>query len=206
MVCDRTDVKGFHIEQQGFRRRCPVVYSIVRVEKDNYAMFEAMVFYRLYGRERSKCEQVEAANFDAAYAALDHEHFYVFAAQADDKFVGWISAVCIPKIGRTEGRGHLFIDELYTDPGYRRRGIAKSLMRQAEVLARELDTLGLRLYVNTENAEAVAFYEACGYMREGEALFMAKSPPQPAINGGGPLRRLRAAPPLSGEVEMGCLP
>jgi len=152
-------------------------YSIVRVGKDNYPLFEAMVFYRINGHGRGDCEQIEAPDFDAVYETLDNANLYVFAAELEDQFIGWISAVYIPKVGRTAGKGHLFVDELYTDPRYRRRGIAQALMKQAEALARELDALGLRLYVNTESAEAISFYKKCGYTSEGAAWFMTKSTP-----------------------------
>ena len=149
-------------------------YTIVRVTKDNYAMFDDMVFCRIHGRERSTCKRVETPNFDAVYEALDNENLHVFAAQLGGKFIGWISAVYIPKVGRTNGKGHLFIDELYVNPAYRKKGIAKALLEKADILSKEIGTLGLRLYVNIANDAAISLYEQCGYKSQGEALFMDK--------------------------------
>ena len=149
-------------------------YFIVRVDETNYSMFDDMVFCRIHGREKNRSEQAEMTDFDAIYETLHHENLYVFAAQLGDRFIGWISAVYIPKVGRTNGKGHLFIDELYVNPVYRRKGIAKSLMEKADILSKEINALGLRLYVNIANDEAISLYEQCGYKQQGEALFMDK--------------------------------
>ena len=149
-------------------------YVIVRVDRNNYSMFDDMVFCRIHGRERSGCEQVETSNFELVYGTLNNENLYVFAAQLGEKFIGWISVVYIPKVGRTNGKGHLFIDELYVNPAYRKKGIAKALMEKADTLSKEIKALGLRLYVNSTNDDAISLYEQCGYKNQGEALFMEK--------------------------------
>jgi ribosomal protein S18 acetylase RimI-like enzyme len=105
---------------------------------------------------------------------LEDKNLYVFAAQKEQKFIGWISAVYIHKISWTNGYGHLFIDELWVNPIYRKKGIANALMRQIEVISKELDAIGLRLYVNSNNDEANSLYKKCGYINKGEAFFMEK--------------------------------
>ena len=148
-------------------------YSIVRVNKSNYQMFDDMVFFRINGCERT--EPAEIQNFDMVCEALDNKNLYVFAAQWKNKFIGWISVIYIPKIGKTNGRGHLFIDELWINPAFRKKGIANALMKQADALSQEINTIGLRLYVNTANDEAISLYEKCGYASKlGTALFMEK--------------------------------
>ena len=149
-------------------------YAIVRVNRDNYWMLDDLVFYRINGRGKNASERAETPNFDAAYESLENENLSVFAAWLDDKLIGWISVVYIPKVGRTMGRGHLFIDELYVMPAYRKQGVAKALMEKAEQLSQDIGALGLRLYVNRANAAANALYKKCGYQTRGEALFMEK--------------------------------
>ena len=149
-------------------------YAIVRVAKANYPLFDDMVFFRIHGRERNRQEFAESKNFDAVYQTLDDKNLHIFAVLLDGEFVAWISAVYIPKVGRTNGKGHLFVDELYVSPAYRQRGLAKALLERAELLAKEIGALGLRLYVNTDYAEAIALYKKCGYSTQGEALFMNK--------------------------------
>ena len=155
--------------------RVVMEYSIVRVNRNNYKMFDAMVFFRINKRERTKQEQAEIQSLEIVYEVLDSKNLYVFAAQSENKFVGWISLAYIPKIGRTNGNGHLFIDELWVSPGFRKRGIANALMTQADALSKEINTLGLRLYVNTTNKAAISLYEKFGYANKfGTALFMEK--------------------------------
>jgi ribosomal protein S18 acetylase RimI-like enzyme len=155
LVCKRAGL--IHILQEGFME-----YSIVKVDRDNYQMFNDMVFQRINGREKNEAERVETQNFDTIYETLNNENLFVFAALFEDKFVGWISLVYIPKVGRTNGKGHLFIDELYVDPAYRNKGVAKALVKKGDVLSKGINALGLRLYVNTANDDAISLYEQCG--------------------------------------------
>jgi len=151
-----------------------VKFSITRVNRNNYQMFDDMVFFRINGRERNEQELTERRNYDMAPEALDNKNLHVFAAQGSDQFVGWISIVHIPKISRAEGKGHLFIDELWVNPAFRKQGIANALMEQAEALSKE-NALGLRLYVNQDNEEAIALYKKFGYAFQfGTALFMER--------------------------------
>ena len=149
-------------------------YAIVRVDRTNYPLFDHAVFQRVNGRERTEHERAEVQNVDTIYKALGNENLFVFAASTEDQFVGWISLVYMPKIGRTNGKGYLFIDELWVAPAYRRKGIAHALMAKAEALSKEMNTLGIRLYVNTANHEAISLYQTCGYTKQGEAFFMEK--------------------------------
>ncbi|MDR3115151.1 MAG: GNAT family N-acetyltransferase [Treponema sp.] len=149
-------------------------FAIVKVDKNNYVLFDEMVFFRKHGRERDENEKASIQIANKIYDTLEDKNLYVLAAQTEQKFIGWISAVYIPKISWTNGRGHLFIDELWVNPVYRRNGIAHALMRHIDVIAQELDAIGLRLYVNANNDEAHALYKKCGYSNTGEAFFMEK--------------------------------
>jgi len=149
-------------------------FSITRVNRDTVQLFDDMVFQRINERERSDNERKEMHDFNPIYEALDNENLYVFAAQVKDKFVGWISIVYIPKISRTNEKGHLFIDELWVNPAFRKQGIANALMEQAEALSKE-KALGLRLYVDPTNEEAVSLYKKFKYdFKFGTARFMEK--------------------------------
>ena len=152
-------------------------YSIVRVGKDNYALFDDMVFFRMNERERAPEEQAEPRDFGTNHAALYDKNLRVYAAQVGNRFVGWISAVLIPKVGHPKygGKGHLFIDELWTVPAFRRQGVAYALMTKVEHAAKEMGTAGLRLYVGGDNPGALALYTKCGYRdRRSDARFMDK--------------------------------
>ena len=152
-------------------------YSIVRINKENYPLYDDMVFSRVNDRERSPEEREESHDYGSNLTALADNNLRVYAAKVGEKFVGWIAAVFIPKIGHPNygGKGHLFIDELWTDPAFRRCGIAHALMTEAEKAAKEMNAVGLRLYVGDDNPGALALYTKCGYRDRGnDAHFMDK--------------------------------
>lgn len=47
-------------------------------------------------------------------------------------------------------------------------------MEKADAISKELNTLGLRLYVSVDNDDAILLYKKCGYGNQHEALFMEK--------------------------------
>lgn len=152
-------------------------YSIVRVDRENYARFDDMVFFRINDRERTPEEQAEPRDFGTNCVMLSDKNLRVYAAQVDDRFVGWISAVFIPKIGHPKygGKGFLDIDELWTVPAFRRHGIAYALMAKVERAAKEMNAVGLRLYVDGDNPGALALYKKFGYKDRGDnAHWMVK--------------------------------
>ena len=150
-------------------------YSIVRVRKDNYSMFDDMIFYRGSGRYKNEEESNEHHDFTSCYTALETQTFYVFAAKSENHFIGYIFINYLPKVGSTNGRGWLFIDDLWVNPNFRRKGIADALIKKADSLSKEMNTVGLRLYVNTENSDGIFLYKKCGYIQTfGESMLMQK--------------------------------
>ena len=58
-----------------------------------------------------------------------------------------------------------WIQSVYVVPAARRRGVFRALHAAVEERAREAGAVGLRLYVETENARAQATYEGLGMER-----------------------------------------
>jgi len=149
--------------------------QIVRISKDNYHMFDDMVFYRKHERYKNGIESTEVQDFTSHYKALETPTFYVFAVQLEENFVGYIFLNYLPKVGTTNGRGWLFVDDIWVNPSYRRKGIAHALMKKADTVSKELNTSGLRLYVSIDNPGGVALYENCGYKQTfGTNMLMQK--------------------------------
>jgi ribosomal protein S18 acetylase RimI-like enzyme len=91
---------------------------------------------------------------------LDTDSFWIFASEADGRYVGYVAAARIPK---TDARiGFLFIDELYVLCGYRRQGHATRLLEMAVTHAMNLRLGGVRLLVDPENAAARQLYQKLG--------------------------------------------
>ena len=110
---------------------------VVKVDKDNYFMFDDMIFFRGHGRYKNEEELPQRDYFPQYYAILDEKFFHTYAMEIGDKFVGYVCAVYIPKIGKRENNGFLFVDDLWVNPSYRKMGIAEKLMQKVEDLARE---------------------------------------------------------------------
>ena len=146
-------------------------FIIDRIDSENISLFDDMIFWRENGFER------EATNMPASAQIkkeLANPNLYVYAAKVDKRYVGWISLVYMPKIGKWKGHGHVYVDELWVAPPFRGKGLAKALMKKADDLKRDLDAAGIRLYVNVNNPTAKKLYESCGYQEDGQAYFMEK--------------------------------
>ncbi|HUH89075.1 MAG TPA: GNAT family N-acetyltransferase [Lysobacter sp.] len=65
-----------------------------------------------------------------------------------------------------------WIQSVYVEPGYRRQGVLSALYRHVEQLARDTrGVVGLRLYVERENAVAQRTYAALGMRDAGYRIF-----------------------------------
>ncbi len=146
-------------------------YITKRVDIDNYNKFEDMIFWRengFEGKRRDKVLDVRIEN------ELENPNLYIFAAEYENRFIGWISLVYIPKIGNRGGHGHIYVDELWVAESYRNNGIATELLKKADLLKTELEAKGIRLYCNMDNPVALNLYKKCGYTESGSAYFMEK--------------------------------
>lgn len=96
-------------------------------------------------------------------ALLDDETTIGLVAELDGAVVGLcITALKQPKSPLMLPVRIAFVDALCVDEAYRRRGIAKALMEEAENSSREAGAKTLMLTVWSFNRNAVAFYEAMG--------------------------------------------
>lgn len=150
--------------------------KVVKVDKGNYQMFDDMIFYRGHERYKNEDELKQRDYFPQYYEILNQNFFHTYAVQIEDKFVGYVCAVYIPKIGKQENNGFLFIDDLWVNPACRKIGAAYMLMQKIEDLAVEKGYYGLRLYVATDNGAGISLYEKCGYSNKqyGTSMFMEK--------------------------------
>jgi len=150
-------------------------FTIEKITKDNYSLFDDLIFIRKNNREKTAEERALPGEHAEAHKTLANENLHIFAAKADGKFVGYVSAVYIPKVGSPKAPGHFFIDELWTQPQYRKSGIAYALMMEAEKTSRAAGAIGMRLYTGSDNRAARALYEKCGYKNLGcDACFLEK--------------------------------
>jgi GNAT superfamily N-acetyltransferase len=69
-----------------------------------------------------------------------------------------------------------WIQSVYVPHEHRRKGVFAALYKHVEALAKQTEgVVGLRLYVERENANAQRTYEALGMQDEGYRIFFAKT-------------------------------
>ncbi len=146
-------------------------FRIEKIDASNYSLFDDMIFWRDKGFER---EALKAPISEQLKKELTNPNLYIYAANVDNRYVGWISLIYMPKIGKWKGYGHVYVDELWVAPNFRGQGFAKELLKKADELKIELEATGIRLYVNVNNPVAQKLYERCGYLEDGQAYFMEK--------------------------------
>lgn len=141
--------------------------EVVKVNKDNYEVFDDMVCRRT-GKERSRPLDPDVLE------VLENPNLTVYAAEKNGRFVGWISIVHIPKVGHWKKSGHLYIDELWVEPDHRKEGIGAKLINTADLMFEKVKLDGMRLYVSMDNPAAIRLYEKHGFSIRDEAYFMDK--------------------------------
>jgi ribosomal protein S18 acetylase RimI-like enzyme len=90
-----------------------------------------------------------------------HPSCLVFLAYVGDEPAG--VAVCFVGFSTFAARPLLNVHDLAVLPEHRRRGIARGLLAQVEVRARELGCVKLTLEVLEDNAAALALYRSVGF-------------------------------------------
>jgi len=142
-------------------------YTIIRVSQDNYSKFDAMVYWRINKREQEQIRMDWPKE-------IENTNLHVYAIEVEEKFVGWTSMIFIPKVGIVNRKGYVYVEELWIQESYRRKGYARLLMEKANEVAIHYDASGIRLGVNVENPNALDLYKKCGYHVTGQAYTMEK--------------------------------
>ena len=146
-------------------------HNIVKIDAGNYSLFDDMVYLRMNSSERLPSKEEVSQSI---LNELGNPNLFIYAVEVQSRYVGWISFVYMPKVGKFNGHGHIYIDELWIEPSYRKNGFAYELMKQAEVLKQEKSATGIRLYVNVDNVGAKKLYEKYGFSVSCSAFLMEK--------------------------------
>ena len=56
-------------------------YSIVKVDKDNYTLFDNMVFFRINGRDKNEIERISNKIDNTVFDTLEDKNLFIYAAQ-----------------------------------------------------------------------------------------------------------------------------
>ena len=92
-----------------------------------------------------------------------------FVAEADGRAAGCLMITC--EWSDWRNGTYLWIQSVYVEPAFRRRGVFTALYRHVEAIAASPGHCGLRLYVDEGNAAAQAVYRRLGMEHRGYVVF-----------------------------------
>ncbi|MBQ9748307.1 MAG: GNAT family N-acetyltransferase [Clostridia bacterium] len=150
-------------------------FRIEQVTEKNYPLFEDMVSRREHGYGYMSMGGTEKQ----IRKELKNPNLCIYAMEIEGRYVGWISLVYTPKVGKWKHGGHVYVDELWLEPRLRGYGLGKKLMERAEHFRKKCGAVGIRLYVNTQNEEALGLCETLGFGEGGTAVFYEKEAARP---------------------------
>lgn len=114
-------------------------------------------------------------------ALLQDDDTQILVAQDGPDILGYLVASHEHREGHplVVPRAFVLVDALCVSAKARRRGVGRQLMEAAQAHADALGAEGVELTVRAFNAEAVAFYEALGFVPEQLRMSRACSPGAP---------------------------
>ena len=132
-----------------------------QVEADSQPEHPAAQDHAAYGFDKSR----------SVFDFLSSDSAWLLLAMHDDLPIGYATLARLPKADSRVGV--LYLDELHVLKSHRRHGVGSALLREAEMIAREINAWRLRLLVGLKNDTAQQFYKAVGF-DVSEAVFCQK--------------------------------
>ncbi len=120
---------------------------------------------------------------NAAVFARDVEREQLWVAEieaAAGQRIGGVAAITTDQqpeyanVGWEIAETAVVVHRLAVDPEFRGRGVAETLMRKAEAVARERGILLLRVDTNTQNQATQSLFPKLGYLLAGDTAFAGR--------------------------------
>ena len=120
------------------------------------------------------------AVYDGYFAEQQRGERFVFVAEWDGRFAGYVTLLPQAKEPPFAGSGLPLIADLRVYPSYRRRGIGTRLLDAAEAEAgRRSDTVALSVGLHAGYGAAQRLYAKRGYLPDGTGLWYQGRPLEP---------------------------
>ncbi|PVE57020.1 N-acetyltransferase [Rhizobium rhizogenes] len=103
-------------------------------------------------------------------AFIDDENEIVLVSDNSDGIDGFVR-VTLESPAPIENGPETEIATLYVQPRHKGKGIGKRLLEEVSRLCIERQCDGVWLTVNSENQDAIAFYQRLGFTRDGQTAF-----------------------------------
>lgn len=102
---------------------------------------------------------------------LNDPAHHIIVAEEDGRLVSSCVCVIIPNLTRGQ-RPYAFIENVITDEGSRRRGLAKACLDYACEIAKRENCYKMMLLTGAKTQGTLDFYEKCGYNRNDKTAFI----------------------------------
>lgn len=118
--------------------------------------------YRSFYGQDSQVDKVH----EFLHARIKREESVIFMAMAEgqDKAMGFVQLY--PSFSSVSMKKLWILNDLFVDPLFRKKGVAKSLMNTARQLSEDTGAKGLVLETGKGNTVAQALYEKLGFVRD----------------------------------------
>jgi len=100
----------------------------------------------------------------------DKDH-HIIVAEEDGKIVSSCVVIIIPNLTHNQ-QPYAFVENVITDGGYRKRGLATACLNYAKDLAARENCYKLMLLTGSKNESTLRFYEEAGYNRKDKTAFI----------------------------------
>jgi GNAT superfamily N-acetyltransferase len=116
--------------------------------------------YRRFYRYPGEPERIRKFLLDR----FEHNQSVIFVALDGDRMVGFTQLY--PSFSSGSLARIFVLNDLFVDPGIRRRGVGRSLLQAAAHYGRRVGALRLTLATETTNMSAQSLYETLGWRRD----------------------------------------
>lgn len=102
---------------------------------------------------------------------LQDKNHHIIVAEEDGEIVASCVCVIIPNLTHNQ-QPYAFIENVITDEGYRKRGLATACLDYAKDIARNENCYKMMLLTGSKEESTLKFYERAGYNKNDKTAFV----------------------------------
>lgn len=137
------------------------------IEKDD---FEGLM--RLYMQlHDNKMPETNASVLELWNQIIEDGNHHIIVAEEEGKLVSSCVCVIIPNLTHNQ-QPYALIENVITDEGYRRKGLATKCLQYAKEIALRENCYKMMLLTGSKKESTLQFYEQAGYNRNDKTAFV----------------------------------
>ncbi|WP_411823211.1 N-acetyltransferase family protein [Leptospira sp. 'Mane'] len=128
------------------------------------SLAEIFSLYRVFYKQKPDIDSAKSFLFER----FEHRESVILIATVPDqnKIIGFTQLY--PVFSSISMERSLILNDLYVEEGYRKMGIAQSLIEAAKTFGKQIKAKGLELSTASDNKSAQRLYERNGFERDNE--------------------------------------